>query len=364
MNLKKFTRRAVITIFIVVIAISFGMRSIFKKVAGAITGGVSQVVDMINITDDGVNIADYIKIDSSGISVGGQNAGQTSDPAGNTGEGDSALPGSFDAIDVTESGFSEKRYTFDPAINRALDISVSGCSVAVASGDYDSIIIDVLESDDFHYDFSTSSNTLLVRDEQSQGEKKEVNIFGYKLSLGTTKHVTKYTGLAMVVYLPKDFSGDISVSTSDGELKLGNLKLDEKLSVTTSGSHITLSDIEAYEIDASTSNGRISLSRLSATEINVRTSEGRLNLEDLTVKRLSAITSNASIDFSRLFGEKFNFETSNGDIDGSILGTESLFQIETETDRTAYPKSSENPRAQYKLTAKTSGGDINIRFTE
>ena len=359
MDLKKFTRMAVIAIFVVVIVISFGMRFAFKKISGIITGGVEQVSSMINVTGDGISFADYIKIDSNGIHIGDSVA-----EISGSGEVDSEMGGSFDQIDVTESGFSQFRYTFDSKINRALDIMVSNCDVVIAAGESDSIVVDVLESEDFKYSFATSSNTLTVRDPQSEGDEKTLSIFGYKVSLGSTSRKNTYTGLGMVVYLPAGFDGDINVSTNNGAVKLGNLKLTEKLSVSTSNANVSVSNIEAYEISVSTVSGRINLSDLSATEIKISDSNGRLNLENLTAKRLEAITSNGSIDFSRLFGEKFTFETSNGDIDGSILGVESLFSISTETDRTAYPKSVENPRAQYRLNARTVGGDINIRFVD
>lgn len=359
MNLKKFTRFAVVTIFIVVIVISFGMRFTFKKIASMISGGVDQLGEIISVTADGVNIADYIKIDENGVQIGGSNVSVSG-----TGEVNGEMGGSFDQIDVTESGFSQFRYEFDASINRALDIDVTNCGVVIATGDNSSIVVDVLECDDFKYDFSTSSNTLVIRDGKSGGAEKTLNVFGYKLSLGSETRKNRYTGLAMVVYLPEGFDGDIKLSTTNGGVKLGNLKLSEKLDVITSNANVTLSNIEAYELDASTSNGRLELSDISATEIKMNGSDGRVNLENLTAKRIEALTSNASIDFSKLFGEKFTFETTNGDIDGSILGVESLFSITTETDRTSYPKSVENPRAQYRLSAKTSGGDINVRFVD
>ncbi len=356
MDLKKFTRTAVIVVFIVAITVALGLRAVIKKVAGMITGGVQQVSELIDVTGDGINFADYIKIDSTGIYVG-----DSTKVLGDSGEVSADMGG---RIDVTEADFSQYRYCFDADINRALDISVTNCDVIIASGDNASVIVDVLESEDFKYSFSTVSNTLTIRDSQHEAEKKSINIFGYELSLGAVERTNSYTGLGMIVYLPQDFDGEILVSTTNGEVKIGNLKLTEKLSVSTSEANVSLSNIEAYELSAKTTNGRMDISDISATEVEFSSINGRLELETLTAKRLNAKTTNASIDFSRLFGEKFVFETSNGDIDGSILGSESLFSIETETDRYAYPSSVENPRAQYKLTAKTSGGDINVRFTE
>lgn len=348
MNLKKFTKIAVVTVFIVAIVAALGLRAVIRKVADLITSGVEQVSSIIDVTGDGINFADYIEIDENGIKVGGQ----------------AISGGNIDYIDVTESGFSSVRYNFDSNINRALDISVENCDVVIATGDVDSIIVEVLESEEYKYNFSTVSNTLTVRDPKLESEKKAINVFGYELSFGSVEHQVSYTGLGMVICLPKDFDGEVDISTSNGEIKLGNLKLGEKILINTSNANVSLSNIEAYELSVKTTNGRITASDISATESEFSSSNERLYLENVTSKRIYAKTTNASIDFSQLFGEKFTFETSNGDIDGSILGSESLFSIDTVTDRMAYPESVENSRAQYKLTAKTSGGDINVRFTE
>lgn len=348
MNLKKFTKIAVVTVFIVAIVAALGLRAVIRKVADLITSGVEQVSSIIDVTGDEINFADYIEIDENGIKVGGQTIS-----VGNT-----------DYIDVTESGFSSVRYNFDSNINRALDISVENCDIVIATGDVDSVIVDVLESEEYKYNFSTVSNTLTVRTPKIEAEKKAINVFGYELSFGNVEHQVSYTGLGMVICLPKDFEGEVDISTSNGEIKLGNLKLGEKISINTSNANVSLSNIEAYELSVKTTNGRITASDISATESEFSSSNERLYLENVTSKRIYAKTTNASIDFSQLFGEKFTFETSNGDIDGSILGSESLFSIDTVTDRTSSPDSVENSRAQYKLTAKTSGGDINVRFTE
>lgn len=363
MNLRKFTALAVIAVFTVVIIVSVLLRVAFTSVSQMIVGGINAASSMISVTDEGVSIADYIKIDSNGVRIGSSSA-PIVDISDSGVKVDPDMGGSFDAIDVTESGFEQYRYTFDAKVNRALDIDVLNCDVVIASSDNDAIIVDVLESDDFRYSFATSSNTLTVRDNQSDAEQQELNILGFKLSLGAKERKNTYTGLGMVVYLPEGFDGEINVGTSNGAVKLGNLKLGEKLSVVTSNANVSLSNIDAYEISAVSSNGRMSLEKLSATEISAITSDSRIELSEITAKRVEAVTCNASIDFSRLFGEKFSFETSNGDIDGSILGSESLFSIETVTDRSAYPKSVENPRAQYRLSAKTSGGDISVSFID
>ena len=362
-QVKRFSFISVVIFVAIVLIACFSVRKIVRKVAGLITGSVDYSSSIVKVTPDEVNIADLIVIDDNGVRIG---SSKVELPA-ETVEVDSGvavsdgMSGDLNVLDVTEAGFTQTRYTFSSAQNSALDINVTSCDVVIAGADVDSIVVDVLESDDYKYEMSTSDSTLTIHDGEVQAEDEILNLFGLKIPVGK-KRANVYTGLAVIVYLPKDFDGKISVASTDGELKLGNLTLGEELFVSTTEKQISLSDIDAYEISASTSGGRVSLSNVSATEINASTSEARITAEDVTAKRLTLATSGASIDFSRLFGEKFDFTTDGGDITGSILGDELLYSISTETDRTAYPKSKENDRAKYRLTAKTSGGDIDISY--
>ncbi len=340
---------------------------IVNLTVGIVRGTADVVESIIHVSPDGVNIADLIIVDDSGVSVGGTRVDfeAIGDDLSEGLESVSAevsqgMSGSFgdSAIDVSESDFRQNRYTFSSASNRSLDIAVQDCDIIIAAGDTDNLVVDVLESEDYHYTFTTKDGALTVK---SPEESSTLTLFG--LPIGK-KEAVRYTGLAMVIYLPEAFEGRILCKTSGGDIKMGGLNLEDELQITTSGGKIELADIDAYEITALTSGARMKLSRLSADSLSFTTSGGRISMEDLTAKRLNAVTSGANIDFTRLFGEKFVLRTSGGDIDGSILGQESLFSIHMKTDGSAYPESKENKRAQYSLECVTAGGDIHVSFVE
>lgn len=360
-GIRKLSIMSVIIFVVIVLTACFAMKFAVKTVARMITGSGTDTSSIIRVTSGEVNIADLIVIDKNGVRVGDTHVdfptGQGENNAGVTINSGSA--GSIP--DVTETGFSQTRYTFSADINRSLDIDVTACDIVIAGTDTENIIVDVLENDTYKYKMSTSDNTLVIRDGEAAAESKTLNLFGLKIPTGK-KRAPSYTGLAMIIYLPENFGGKITAISTDGDVKLGNLKLEEELTVTTANGTMTLSDIEAYDITLTNKSGRISLTNLSATEISAATSDAKIRAEDLTAKRLTLTTTNAPIDFSRLFGEKFDLGTTNADISGSILGDELLFSISTESDKSVYPKSKENERAKYKLTAKTNGGDIDINF--
>ena len=358
-TLKSLLRTSVIALIIGIIIICVLLRVSFDKISGMILDGIRKTGELVDISSDGLNIADYIVIEDGTIKIGGKTVEFGS------GITDGSSDGSLgEALDNTD--FAQNRYTFASDVNRALDIDIHNCDLIVATADDlpdNSIVVDVFESSDYKYEFTTVDNTLCVTDSQAAPEQHTLNIFGFTINLGAKEKAPVYTGLVMVVYLPDDFGGEISLKTTNGDIRVGGLSLEENLNLETSDGIIELSDSDAYSISALTSGNRITFDRLSAIDIEARTSEASITLTDLTIKRLTAKTSNGPIDFSGLLGEKFEFTTSDGDISGSIDSQESLFSIVTEADGgSCNPKSNENDRAQYQLTAKTSDGDINIRF--
>ena len=246
-GIKKVSIISVVIFIAIVLAACLAMKFAVKTVARMITGSVDYASSIVKVTPDEVNIADLIVVDKNGVRVGDTRVDfsgiQSENTAGVTVEG-----GSDGAIaDVTESGFSQTRYTFAADINRSLDIDVTACDIVIAGTDTDSVIVDVLENDTYKYKMSTSDNTLVIRDGEAATESETLNLFGLKIPTGK-KRAPSYTGLAMIIYLPENFGGKITAISTDGDVKLGNLKLEEELTVTTANGTMTLSDIEAYDM--------------------------------------------------------------------------------------------------------------------
>lgn len=364
-TIKSFIKFAVICLVVGVIAVSLLLRFSFDKISGLILDGIQKTGELIDISSNGINIGDYIIIEDGSIKIDGKTVefGDSSNLT-NSDSGDVSNGSLDDAL--SDEDFTQNRYTFPSDINRALAVDIHNCDIVLATADDlpdNSIVIDVFESTNYKYNFTTTDNTLCVSDSQTPPEQQTLNIFGFTLNLGAKEKAPVYTGLVMVVYLPNSFDGDITLNTTNADIKVGGLSLEENLTVETSGGAIELSDSDAYTISAKTSDDKIIFNRLSAIDIEAYTSNERIMLTDITTKRLTAETSDGPIDFSGLLGEKFEFVTSNGDISGSVNGQESLFSITTESDGgSVTPKSNENDRAQYRISAKTSDGDINIRF--
>ena len=121
-GIKKVSIISVIIFIAIVLAACLAMKFAVKTVARMITGSVDYASSIVKVTPDEVDVANLIVVDKNGVRVGDTRVDfsgiQSENTAGVTVEG-----GSDGAIaDVTESGFSQTRYTFAADINRSLDI--------------------------------------------------------------------------------------------------------------------------------------------------------------------------------------------------------------------------------------------------
>ncbi len=362
--LKKGLFFGIALIVVAAVAGSCVIRGVIDIALGVADGAKEIAQNVIRPALEGIDLGSLIAIGDGGVIVNGQPVSFPNIPA-DDGEAVVQVGGGMSGqlTDVTEAGFVQNRYTFPANLNRDLSIDVSGCDIVIAAAETGgSIYVDVLENDDFTYTFKTVDNTLTISDDQKESDHHTLSLFGVNIDFGAKERKAAYTGLAMIVYLPESFDGDIEIADADGDVRLGNLSLEGRLTAETTNGLVDVKNLDAYEISLVTSNERMVLSDLSATYISVSTANDRITMDSLSARTIEVTDANASIDFTRLFGEKFTFTTSNGDIMGSILGEESLFRISTMTNLSASPKSAENSRAQYVLNASTVEGDINIRF--
>lgn len=191
--------------------------------------------------------------------------------------------------------------------------------------------------------------------------------------------------ISFVVYTPREMTTDLRtsgghitatgldgtqrLSTSGGHLEMINLK--GTVNARTSGGHINIRDF-AGQMNARTSGGHIDVDRSEGT-LDLRTSGGHISLNDLS-GTVEASTSGGSID-ARLSGiEQFaSLRTSGGsvnvtvpdgigltlDLKGSRVSTElKNFSGEVERDEVEGTINGGGP----KLTARTSGGTVRVKF--
>lgn len=163
--------------------------------------------------------------------------------------------------------------------------------------------------------------------------------------------------------------GDQKLSTSGGHLEMVNMK--GTIDARTSGGHIEISDF-AGQMDARTSGGHIEAENAQGT-IKLRTSGGHISLRELAGS-IEASTSGGSIEADLTSIEQYaDLRTSGGHINidvpenigldlelkGSRVNTNlKNFSGNVERDEISGSINGGGP----KLTARTSGGSVRIRF--
>ncbi|MCL2061038.1 MAG: DUF4097 domain-containing protein [Firmicutes bacterium] len=209
---------------------------------------------------------------------------------------------------------------------------------------------------------------------------------------------------AFTLLLPADYSGSVSVKTTNGTVKAEGITC-ARLSVestnasiesirvtatgelsvyTTNGAAAITDTVSAGNLSVRSSNGNITLSNVSAADIALRTTNGRFTLSDvaaqgkieaettngnITAERVSAEgmlrlkTTNGNINFVRISTQAaVRLESTNGSVQGSILGAQSDFSITSRTTNGANNLPTGTSGGAKNLNVRTSNGRISIEF--
>lgn len=122
---------------------------------------------------------------------------------------------------------------------------------------------------------------------ESEKEEYDIELEGDTLSI--TKRVHLMVGLFMfhrepehvklTVYLPTGYAGALSVTTSDGGIRIQEVTMSDVVAKTTDGSiEIDRSHI-ARSVTCTTTDGKITAGRLTAAEMSLKTTDGRIVLD-------------------------------------------------------------------------------------
>lgn len=131
---------------------------------------------------------------------------------------------------------------------------------------------------------------------------------------------------------------NIAVNTSNGEISVENVVVEDDLDLRTTNGVIRITNAEATlggTITAITSNGKIIVNGASFNAINLDTSNGRINVSNVNLDKrtgttLYADTSNGSIELDEVYVSVVDLDTSNGDI--AYNNTDQVYDVDLTTD--------------------------------
>jgi len=196
--------------------------------------------------------------------------------------------------------------------------------------------------------------------------------------------VMNFQTIKLSVAIPKNYSGEMSIHTSNGHIDVSNLQantmkletsnskittdhvvVSEKLEAVTSNASISLTKTKTKgDVLCETNNGKISLDQVQCESLQAKSANGRIDLKSVvTSNNITAQTSNSRISFQKIaFGTKLDCQTSNGAVEGTMKGKLTDYSIRSKTSngRNNLPEHQEG--GEKEIVIKTSNSGIEVGF--
>ena len=107
---------------------------------------------------------------------------------------------------------------------------------------------------------------------------------------------------------------DIDIETSNGNVDIENLNVNNDIGIETSNGRIKVNTLVANNIEFDSSNGEVIVENIAGKDINIDTSNGRIDVNECRGAEIELNTSNAEIEAFECYGKEVILDTSNGDI--------------------------------------------------
>ena len=271
----------------------------------------------------------------------------------------------------TEAEFIEKSFVSPSGVS-GIVIEDSNIAVKIIASPDDKVHVTYFENDKEFYEISQSkSGTLVIT------KKNDRKWYDYIFNL-------RFQSVHLTVAVPGNFSGDLSVKSSNSPIDASDIKAANIL-LDSSNARITASNVSvSAKFKASTSNGAITLSKVTALgDIVCDSSSGGITLDQVegnTIEtdtsnqdvvltsvvsndRIAIKTSNASIAFNDIqFKTGLDCYTSNGVVKGSLLGKLSDYTITSKTSNRKNDLPENQSGGAKTLVIETSNAPIVIGF--
>lgn len=168
-----------------------------------------------------------------------------------------------------------------------------------------------------------------------------------------------------VLGLPRDFTGNITLETSNGSIKASSVNIAGDFSIISSNAAVDIKNMYVGgRADLRTSNGHIHMENLKALDLTANTMNGKIDA--LSVSSQNSVTfktMNSPIHLDKLFSERSIFLiTSNSGIRGTINDDLRTFNVRSRTMNGRSTLPSKMDGGTKDLTANTMNGNIDLYF--
>lgn len=168
-----------------------------------------------------------------------------------------------------------------------------------------------------------------------------------------------YEDVVLDVYIPKEYTKDISIKMLSGDVKMDSLNL-AKFTFNTASSKLKAESINAEKISITSSSGGINIKSIDTKDFKMVGKSSAINIEECIAKKVEIETSSGNIALKNSIGD-FSLKSSSGKVlvDYKNFDDQNI-NIETSSGSVTL----ELPdTAEFLVEAKTSSGKFQSDFS-
>jgi hypothetical protein len=220
----------------------------------------------------------------------------------------------------------------------------------------DKFKVNYYESDYDYFNYSLVDGTLLLEFVYHH----QIFLWGYKSEEKSM----------ITVELPNNFAGEITASTSTGDVAINQFMQLSLLKFSTSTGSIVIDDcVVAGKMTATTSTGAVLIRDVTCAETKANSSTGKVTIDTVTSPKIDASTSTGSVDLKHVTSDDIHTSTSTGSIKLIVVGNENDYRVDVavstgEITFQGFKIANQilNESGLKSIYSRTSTGDITISF--
>jgi DUF4097 and DUF4098 domain-containing protein YvlB len=265
---------------------------------------------------------------------------------------------------VNQPNLQARSKTIAPNDINKITINSDDNQVKIVPAEDGQITIDYFTTDNVDFTIDVANGEVVMR--RQDHSPRSFLSFGFGTIWGV------HESALITLHVPADSRFTYDVRTSNGRIEAADLAANW-LTVETSNAEIALSHLRVENgLTASSSNARLTMKNIEAGSLDLATSNGGVEIDQVRAGSVAAETSNARIAFDGLTADDIRFNTSNSGVRGRINGRFDDYRKDMQTssymrlrvDGTEYASRLTSERGEKSLRVSTSNGEVEVDFTE
>lgn len=259
---------------------------------------------------------------------------------------------------AAELVYEKAAYTADAAGVEEVRVRVRNMAVQVTPSRGNEITLHYYTCEEDPYEVTLENGVLQLK------YRNDI-LFSIKSWFSGISAVFGTADLRVEVMVPAAYAGMLRLDSSNARVSVSGLSQLGDLRIASSNAPIEVSDVSAALVSAQTSNGAVTLDRAAVSgAADLRSSNGMLTARQVSAKdSLRMETSNGRIALEEVSSASIELKSSNGAISGSVSGRRADYTISSDTSN-GDDSLGDGGKGPFKLTVRTSNGNIDIRFIE